>query len=400
MRVSTSQLYRQGLNTMQSQQASLQHTQLQISSQLRILKPSDDPAGAVKVLNLNANIEVIDQFSRNISVAESSLGFEESIVTNVNTNLQRIRELVVQGNNSTNSDADKESISQEIYERLDELVSLSNTRDASGEYIFGGYKVGSPPFVESGGSVSYQGDQGQRMVQIGESSQVAIRDSGEDVFQKIPSGDGNIQVQADSGNTGSAIIGTFGLIGTFTPDNYTVTFSQATEADPVTYTVTDGASGSVATGVYNDGASIAFAGAQFALSGTPADGDEINLSPSKNNDVFAIVKDIANALARPAPANADKARFHNDMAAGLANLDQALSSITSTRSSIGARMNNIETLEGINQDFKLQLETVLSDTQDLDFAEAISRFNLQLTSLQAAQQAFVKTSGLSLFQYL
>ena len=88
------------------------------------------------------------------------------------------------------------------------------------------------------------------------------------------------------------------------------------------------------------------------------------------------------------------------MGQGLANLDQAISGLSSVRAGIGARLNNLETIENINQDFKLQLQTVLSETQDLDFAEAISRFNLQLTSLQAAQQAFVKTSGLSLFNYL
>jgi flagellar hook-associated protein 3 FlgL len=88
------------------------------------------------------------------------------------------------------------------------------------------------------------------------------------------------------------------------------------------------------------------------------------------------------------------------MGEGLSNLDQAMTNINNTRGNIGARLNNVDTLKEINQDFKLQLETVLSDTQDLDYAEAISRFNLQLTSLQAAQQAFVKTSGLSLFQYI
>ncbi len=400
MRVSTLQIYRQGVETMQSQQTKLQRTELQIASGLRIMKPSDDPSAAVKVLDLSANIEVINQFSRNVSVAESSLAFEESVIASVNNNLQRIRELTIQGNNSSNSDSDKLSIAQEIYQRLDELLALGNTRDASGEYIFGGYKVDSPPFANIAGTVSYQGDQGQRMVQIGEGSQVAVGDSGEAVFQQIPSGDGNIQVQAAAANTGSAVIGAYGLSGVFVPDSYTVTFAQTAPSDPITYTVTDAASSTVSSGTYADGSSISFAGAQFVLTGVPASGDVISLGSSQNRDLFAIVKGIADGLARPAANSAGAARFHNDMAQGLAGLDQGLDSITTIRSGIGARFNNIETLDEINQDFKLQLETVLSDTQDLDYAEAIARFNLQLTSLQAAQQAFVKTSGLSLFQYI
>ncbi len=400
MRVSNIQAYRQGVESMQAQQAKLQQTELQLGSGLKIMKPSDDPSGAVKVLDLNNSIGAIDQFSRNASLAEASLGFEESVVANVNTNLQRIRELAVQGNNATNSPSDRVSIAEEIYQRLDELLALANTRNASGEYIFGGFKVDAPPFVSNGGTVSYQGDQGQRFLQVAQGSQVAVGNSGDSIFQRIRSGDGNVQVVSSPANTGTAVVGAFGLNGSFVSDTYTVTFTQAVSTDPITYTVTDGGAATVASGTYNEGDSIAFAGAQFALTGLPAQGDEITVASSQNRDVFTTAKAIADALVRPAPLPQDVARFHNEMGQGLANLDQAISGLSSVRAGIGARLNNLETIESINQDFKLQLQTVLSETQDLDFAEAISRFNLQLTSLQAAQQAFVKTSGLSLFNYL
>ena len=86
MRVSNIQAYRQGVESMQAQQAKLQQTELQLGSGLKIMKPSDDPSGAVKVLDLNNSIGAIDQFSRNASLAEASLGFEESVVANVNNN--------------------------------------------------------------------------------------------------------------------------------------------------------------------------------------------------------------------------------------------------------------------------------------------------------------------------
>ncbi len=400
MRVSTLTFYNQGVTAMQNQQARLQQTELQIASGLRVSKPSDDPAAAVKVLDLKASIDSLDQYSRNSAIAEASLGFEESVVANVNNTLQRIRELSVQGNNSTYQDRDKQSIAQEIYQRLDELVSLANTRDSQGEYIFGGFKVDSPPFVEIDGEVSYRGDQGQRLLQIGDGSKVATRDSGLEVFQRIRSGDGNINVRSADSNSGSAVVGAFGLVATFQPDDYTVTFDQASPDSPITYQVTDSASNVVSTGDYNAGSSISFAGAQFKLGGTPAPGDEIFVSPSGYQDIFTTVKSIADALNAPAPDAAARADFHNKMGQGLASLDQALDKVTAIRAGIGARLNNLETLEEINQDFKLQMQTTLSETQDLDYAEAISRFNLQLTALQAAQQAFVKASGLSLFQYL
>ncbi len=400
MRISTSQIYQQGVDTMQRQQQSLQETELQIATGLRIMKPSDDPSGAVKVLNLTSNIDAINQFSRNVSVAQASLGLEESVVTNISTNLQRIRELVVQGNNSTNPTGAKQSIAQEIGQRLDELVAMANTRDAAGEHIFAGYKVGSPPFVKENGVITYKGDDGQRKIQIGEGSQVSIRDSGRELFLNIPAGDGNIQLAPAANNNGTAVIGEFGLTGNFVPDSYTISFTNVIDSSSADFTIRDGLNNVVTTGVYREGNSIFVAGAQFTLSGMPAAGDSFVLEPSQDRSVFETIQGLADALSVPANNGPEQAEFHNAMALGLADLDQALDKVLGVRAGIGARLNNIETIETMNQDFKLHLETALSDTQDLDFAEAIARFNLQLTSLQAAQQAFVKTSNLSLFQYL
>ena len=284
------------------------------------------------------------------------------------------------------------------------MVALGNTRDAQGEYIFGGFKVDSPPFVSLNGDITYQGDDGQRELQIGDGSKVITRDSGQTVFQNIPSGDGNISVRANAANTGSVLIGDFGLTGDFQPDDYTVTFSLSTApgspAGEIVYAVTDSNATVVSSGTYKEDSAISFNGAQFHVSGTPAAGDTISVSPSQNRDLFTTVKEIADALSRPANDVASRARYHNEVGQGLANLDQALDNITAVRANIGARLNNIETIDELNQDFKLHMETVLSDTQDLDYADAISRLNLQLTSLQAAQQAYVKTTGLTLFQFL
>ena len=53
-----------------------------------------------------------------------------------------------------------------------------------------------------------------------------------------------------------------------------------------------------------------------------------------------------------------------------------------------------------NDAFNLQLKETLSELQDLDYAEAISRLNIQMLALQAAQQTFAKTQSMSLFNYL
>jgi flagellar hook-associated protein 3 FlgL len=71
-----------------------------------------------------------------------------------------------------------------------------------------------------------------------------------------------------------------------------------------------------------------------------------------------------------------------------------------TRASVGTRLNALDRQEEINSDSILNTKTVLSATEDLDYAEAVSRFNQQTVSLQAAQQIFTQVKKLSLFNYL
>ena len=80
MRIPTMQLFQNSLTAMQKQQAELQYTQLQLSTGLRVLKPSDDPVAAVKVLNLNTNLGVVDQFGRNANVAAAALSQQARVL--------------------------------------------------------------------------------------------------------------------------------------------------------------------------------------------------------------------------------------------------------------------------------------------------------------------------------
>ena len=84
----------------------------------------------------------------------------------------------------------------------------------------------------------------------------------------------------------------------------------------------------------------------------------------------------------------------------LDQIDTAIGRVLDVRAKIGARLNVIDSQNEINQDFLLSIKQTKSQVEDLDMAEAISRFNLQVVSLQAAQQAFVRVQNLSLFNQL
>jgi flagellin-like hook-associated protein FlgL len=84
----------------------------------------------------------------------------------------------------------------------------------------------------------------------------------------------------------------------------------------------------------------------------------------------------------------------------LQELDEAMVRLSTVRSTIGSRMNAIERQKLSNQDFIINTQTALSQVEDLDYAEAITKLNAQQLSLQAAQQSYAKVQGMSLFKFL
>jgi len=186
MRISTALWYRQGVNSMLDNQSALSKTQLQLATGRRMLAPSDDPTAAIRTLELKGQLARVSQYQRNAGVAEARLRREEEVLGGMADTLQRVRELAVQGLNDSNSPDDRQAIALEIRQHLDALLSLANETDANGEHLFGGYQGETPPFVEDGsGGYRYQGDQGQRLLQISDSRHVAINDPGDRLFMGI-----------------------------------------------------------------------------------------------------------------------------------------------------------------------------------------------------------------------
>lgn len=229
MRISTNQAQQQGVNSILNQQSQLNKTQQQLATGQRILTPSDDPAGASRALDLMQAVAVNYQYQSNIDAARTRLNLEESTLRNVNSLLQNVRTLAVQANNNTLSNSDRSSIAIEIRQRLDELLSLANTQDESNGYLFSGYKGQTQPFTRAANnSYIYNGDQGQRFLQIGPTRQVAVDDSGTAIFQSIRNGNGTFTTLDNAANTGSGVINAGTVSGAYIPDTYTLIMGHQT----------------------------------------------------------------------------------------------------------------------------------------------------------------------------
>jgi flagellar hook-associated protein 3 FlgL len=287
--------------------------------------------------------------------------------------------------------------------------------------LFSGYQGGTRPFSESApGTVVYGGDQGQRLVQVGPTRQMAVSDAGADVFQRIHTGNGTFATLAAAANAGSAVIdkGTVADPAKWNAaansKDYTIKFSVS--GGVTSYDIIDNKSGnSLLTGAapgaapyprtYASGSTIDFSqagpppfdfGAQASITGTPKDGDSFSVKASTNQDVFKTISDLANLL-QNSPGGA---ALTNGLATGQLNLDNAMNNVLTVRSSAGARLKELDSVNSLGADRALQYSQTLSRLQDVDYAKAASDLTQQQVNLEAAQKSFAKVAGLSLFNYL
>lgn len=397
MRISSSQMYSNSLTSMLNQQAKLATTQQQLSTGQRLLTPSDDPVGAVRSLELNRAQDQTTQYLRNADLLDSRLRLEEGVVDSSIDVVQRIRELTIQANNDSQGNESRLSIASELRQQLENLVSYANTKDSSGHFIFAGYQEDVAPFSKTTNGYTYNGDDGRRELQIGPSRRMADGDPGSEVFMGMLNGNGKFIASAASANTGTGIInaGSVADVQAFNHDNVTIRFSSASQ-----YDIVDDGGAVIDSGDYLSGGDILVGGMAVSIKGSPAAGDEFALAPSGRQDIFSMVEALAQSLETPRNDQTQRAAQHNEINTALSGFDRALDHLIQIQSNIGSRMESLQRQVDINDGASLQISENLSMINDLDYAEAISRFSQQQTALQAAQQAFAKTQGLSLFNYI
>lgn len=403
MRISFTLFNQQGVNAITDQQARLVHTQMQLATQKRVLTPSEDPVSSTQIASFKNDIA---QFVRYKVNAESALGFnelEDTLLSQTQDLMQRMRELVLLGGNGNYGKAEREALAQEAEVRLKELIGIANTKNAAGEYVFAGFKTDTLPFtLNPAGGALYDGDQGQRQLNTSSSVTVAVSDSGYEVFQHIPNGNGEFTVAPSTAppNTGTGVLGptTVTNRSLLTGQNYSITFTTSAAVPPVvTFDVLNTTTGApVSNGnAYVENAPISFDGLNLSIEGIPANGDSFTISPSTSQDVFTTIQNAISALREP-----NTTLMRNSLNQALLSIDQAMINFDQVRSEVGARLNIIDAEIAHNASVQLQSKTTLSALEDLDAVEAISRLQQQTTALDAAQRSFSAIQNLSLFRFL
>ncbi len=205
MRISTLQMYSKSINEMLDKQASVSNLQVHIANGKKIFTPSDDPIGASKAILLKEELSRSETYQKNCVYAKNHLEQQESILKSSTNIVQRISELVVQAGSSALSDVDRHAIVEEINVRKKELLDLSNTRNLNGDYFFSGFKSNVEAVkVDNKGDYIYQGDDGQRQLSLGGTTQISSNLSGKAMFFNIQNSELSAKIIAGKSVVSSA----------------------------------------------------------------------------------------------------------------------------------------------------------------------------------------------------
>ncbi|WP_340121010.1 flagellar hook-associated protein FlgL [Methylobacter svalbardensis] len=438
MRISTAWAQQLSVNAMSSQQNQLAKVQQQLSSGLKVSTPAEDPAAAVRVLDLEGTIAKTNQYQSNIATVRGRLNLEESALETANNIMFRVKELTIQGMNTSLNSSDRLSIKFEVDQLIEEMAGVANTKNANGEFIFSGDLSTVPAFAKhpTTGEYVYQGGTQQRALQIGSTRQVADGDLGFNVFENITSSSPAADQAVDQNGNPTKIRSIFNTLKALSDglsDTFTATPGEITgdrflrygldySAAPTTFDLTDG--GVTTTISLSD----SFAGVedivtevnnQLAAAAVPvsatmqarsngnkiefvsvATGSTSSITITNSTPASGTFLTDAGFTDSQTSTGVDAQIFQSQLGDVLTDLDAALDSFLQARTSVGTRLNALDNQESQNEKFVLDTTTTLSETQDLDYADAISKFQLQSIALQAGQQAFAQVNKLSLFNYL
>lgn len=436
MRISSGMIYDAGINSMNTLTDSLLHTQQQVSSGRRILTPADDPVAAASALGVTQASNINAQYALNQNNATSTLGLEATQLSSAGNLLTQAKQLAVQAGNATLNSSDRTTIATQLRAIFDQMLGIANAQDSSGQYLFSGNKGNTQAFsgtVETG--VSYNGDSGQRKLQLSASQQLAVSDSGNAVFQNIAAGNGYFATANGANNSGSGVIDVGSVsdpakwiasnkgnmqvkfwvdtTGSNGPPNTTYYDLVDTTTGNSLYTgaaSTQGGGSNTYTHAYTGGQPIPLSqtgapafnyGASVTITGAPATNDSFSISPGKTQSVFATLSNLILSLESATTATpAGSAKLSNDVSSALTNIDQANSNILSVQAAIGSRQNEVTSLASVNSSLNLQYQQTLSNLQDVNYTQAVSNLTQLQTQLQAAQKSFAMVSQLSLFTYI
>jgi flagellar hook-associated protein 3 FlgL len=187
MKISTNLLFERGAAQMSNVQSQLAKSQTQLAQGKQVINASDAPNQAATIQRLQSILNRQESYQNSLNTVKTRLQGEESALQSVSDLLVRAKEVAVQGANDTLNPGDRKALATEMQALRDQMLSLANTKDSNGNYLFAGSRVKQPAFSETAnGSPVYLGDQTHMNVRVGEQRSIAVNRTGTDAFVPVP----------------------------------------------------------------------------------------------------------------------------------------------------------------------------------------------------------------------
>ena len=393
-RIATSNAYDSALTNLMSRQDNLTSTQEQMTSGKRVVKASDDPASAARAERARALEDRTTSSQKAVDASNNAMTLTESALGDAGELLQQARELMVSAGDASYSDAERASKASAIAAIRSQLLAVANRPDGQGGFVFSGQGSGGAPFVDQPGGVVFKGVGGS--VNVATDEPLPLTLDGGSIWLSANTGNG-VFVTKNTNSTSAWIdSGSVTAPDQITGSTYDIQFSTAGGA--TTYSVLQDGNPISTGNAYNSGQDILVAGMSFAITGTPADGDDFQTTPSaKTLSVFDALDSAVARLSKPDQSGPDVQQAVQD---SIRDIDQCTSSISSARAFAGTTLQRLDGVKGRLDATELSAQTDRSSAEDLDMVKALSSFNQQQTGYQAALQSYATIQKLSLFQYL
>lgn len=183
MRVSSGQIAQTVINGLSRQGGKYAQVLEQMSTGYRINNIADDPLGSTLLIGLDREQSTLTQYQSNIDSTQSTLQRSESNLNSSLDVMNRVQQLVLQGNNGSYSAEDRQAMAAELESLRDSLINFGNAVDESGHYLFSGSQLDTPAIgVDEDNTPFYQGDSQQRQVQVAAGVQVPGNVSVEQIY--------------------------------------------------------------------------------------------------------------------------------------------------------------------------------------------------------------------------
>ncbi|WP_217874743.1 flagellar hook-associated protein FlgL [Pseudoalteromonas shioyasakiensis] len=410
MRISNNMMYKNNLNSILNSQQNVNKAQEQVNTQKRVLTAAEDPSATARALLYNDRIQGNEQFTKNITMLNSRLTTEESVLQNIKGALESAYTLSIQAGNGAYSDIDREGIAEEVKALQSTVLDLMNAKTEDGKFIFSGYQDNTPSYSynSTSGRYEYGGDQGQHKIKVAEGVEIKSSDNGFDTFEKV---DARLNVASNDGTVSGGITSSKVYVteqadfDKFHQANYNADPAAAANANTLSFITTTGtpdtfvvqqAGVTIDSGSFENG-KIVYKGIEVNIEPVANGQVDVDLEAPQKENALNTLDDLIAGLTDP---NLTQEEFDQVLADAVVQLNNAKNQVSLVQAGLGGRLNTAEKIERSNGDLDTSNKAAKAELVELDMAEAITELTKQETSLQAAQATFGRLANLSLFDYL